>query len=220
MRNWGIIISALYALMLVLLIVPGTMILAVDNASWTESFEIYRGWVTWVWIFVMLAGQAALLFLSIDTSRKRLKPQRHILISVAVGALLTGLLTFAAIWSLTAGIWGDNCLEWVGSQARALAWTIGLWALWGIIFYLYTRRNPSRPIQWVGWLIKGSVLELLVAVPCHVITRHRENCCAPGVTGFGIATGIAIMLLAFGPGVLLLYSKRLKQRGTKSDEPS
>lgn len=214
MRNWGIMISALYALILVLLIIPGGSMLGgspLSDSPWLESFNIYEGWITWVWLLAILAGQAALLFLSVDTSRKRLKPQRHILVSLAVGTLLTGLLTFAAAWSLTAGIWGDNCLDWVGSQAGALAWTIGLWALWGIIFYLYTRKKPGRTIKWVGWLIKGSVLELLVAVPCHIITRHREDCCAPAVTGFGIATGIAIMLLAFGPSVLLLYSRRLKQ---------
>jgi hypothetical protein len=32
-----------------------------------------------------------------------------------------------------------------------------------------------------------------------VVARQREDCSAPFATGFGIATGIAIMLLAFGP---------------------
>jgi hypothetical protein len=65
-------------------------------------------------------------------------------------------------------------------------------------------------------LCVGSVLGLLIAVPSHVVARQRGDSSAPMVTSFGIATGIAIMLLSFGPGVLLLYKKRLNDYANRT----
>jgi hypothetical protein len=68
---------------------------------------------------------------------------------------------------------------------------------------------PPPLLVWSPGCSKGSVLELLIVVPCHIIIRRRQECSAPVVTSFGVATGLAIMLLAFGPSVLFLYKKRL-----------
>lgn len=216
MRNWGIVITAFYALVVLLLVVPGVVLLSGDSTSWGDSFEVYSSWLTWVWVVFLLGGQAVLLLVSVDSSWRRLKPRQHILVSLGVVALLLGLLTFAAAWSLSAGVLGDKALEGpfeviAGSQLKILVWWLGLWLLWGITFFLYTRRVPQRATRVVAWLLRGSVLELLIAVPCHVIVRHRDDCSAPVVTGFGIATGLAVMLLSFGPSVLFLYNRRMKQ---------
>ncbi len=61
------------------------------------------------------------------------------------------------------------------------------------------------------WLLRGSILELLVAVPSHIVVRQRGVCCAPAGTFWGITTGLAVMLLAFGPGVFFLYVARCRR---------
>jgi len=63
----------------------------------------------------------------------------------------------------------------------------------------------------VRWLLRGSLLELLVAVPSHIIVRRRDDCCAPLGTFWGIATGISVMLLCFGPGVFFLFVERCQR---------
>lgn len=91
-----------------------------------------------------------------------------------------------------------------------------LWLTWGILFYLYFRDSSAVLTKIISWLLKGGILELLVAVPCHVIVRRRHDCSAPAATSFGIASGIAIMLLSFGPSVLFLYKKRLDSYASRS----
>jgi hypothetical protein len=62
------------------------------------------------------------------------------------------------------------------------------------------------------WLLRGSILELLIAVPSHVIVRQRDDCCAPFATFWGIVTGISVMLISFGPGVLFLFAARIRRK--------
>lgn len=212
MRKWGVIISAFYA-MILLLLIPGIFFLSAESASYLFSqslfadlVNLYKQWFLWMYFAILLSGQALLLFLSVDVSHKRLKPRAHILVSCIVAAILMALLTISAVTSIDVAIRSNKFSE---SGALVLTlWGI-LWMLWGILFYLYFRNATEVTTRAVSWLLKGSVLELLIAIPCHVIVRRRDECSAPVVTSFGIVTGIAIMLLSFGPSVLLLYKKRL-----------
>ncbi len=217
MRKWGIVISVFYALILLGLIVPGAIFL--EGYKKFEGAELlllpsvikaYHDWMLWLLIAAILACQAFLLFLSVDISQKRLKPRTHILVSVTVGALLTGFLSSAVIWSLGFAIRGDNFWDkFFDKQYNLLLFWAALWLVWGILFYFYFRNSSAVVTRLISWLLKGSVLELLIAVPCHIIVRRRHDCSAPVATSFGIATGLAIMLLSFGPSVLFLYKKRL-----------
>jgi hypothetical protein len=222
MRKWGVFISLFYALIVLGLLVPLAVSLAGDDRPLTPAFYadvkgVYADWLPWIPIAMVLSGQALLLFLSVDTSWKRLKPRVHVAVTSAVASILLALLSVAAILAFAFATPHIRWPESIASAAGALGLCAVLWVLWGILFFLYARNSGSVAARAVSWLLKGSVLELLVVVPCHVIVRRRDDCCAPAITSFGIVTGIAVMLLSFGPSVLLLYKNRLdaySKRGT------
>lgn len=125
MRKWGVVISAFYALVLLALFGPAFLLLAQDQFNgWPrflkELIEGYESWQFWIFVGLLLASQALLMFLSVDTSERRLKPRAHVLISVALGALLTAILTSALIWSLAVGIRGDKLFDSFENLSKAL----------------------------------------------------------------------------------------------------
>jgi hypothetical protein len=90
---------------------------------------------------------------------------------------------------------------------------IAVWIAWSVLFGIIARHSDpaSLGMRLHRLLIAGSVLELLVAVPAHIIVRRRADCCGGILTGTGICIGIAVALVALGPTVLLLYVKRCRQ---------
>lgn len=214
MRRWGVVVTAVYSLVLLVLILPGAVaIFGVRSPFWPQLFsdvvDVYREWGVWIVLAALIICQATLLFLSVDISHRRLKPRAHIVVSCITTGLLLMLLFFAGAMSLSAGILGEHFDRVLPEPGWIYAILGGLWLAWGMVFYLFARSSDNVAKRAMAWLLRASVLELLVAVPCHVIVRRRDDCCAPVVTSFGIGTGIAIMLLSFGPSVLLLYKKRL-----------
>jgi len=216
MRKWGFLISAFYVSVVLFFLVPLAGFLTEYDLgdSLTDSWPLMEwdffieAWPAVFWIAVLVLGQMLLLFLSVDTSFRRIQQRRHIGVSIATVALMTGLLTGIAIWSLIVVIGGDDTAKdvWGIAFLSAVAF---FWFSWGLVFHRFKTGGSEYLDRLIGWLIKGSILELLIVVPCHVIVRQRGDCSAPMVTGFGISTGIAVMLLAFGPSVLYLYQKRL-----------
>ena len=226
MRRWGIVITTLYAAVVAGFLAPFIVWQWGEEISWTEAYQFafslsdQEGMLvlTAPWVVLLVGGHAALLFLSVDTSHRRLKPRRHVAYSAATVGVAFALLTFSAASSLLVAFLGDDGLAFTwgtddGDSLFSLLfpwWWLGLWVMWGSIFYTYYRGAPARVERAVSWLLRSSVLELLIVVPAHVVVRRREDCSAPLATGFGIATGIAIMLMCFGPGILSLYKKRIE----------
>jgi len=85
-----------------------------------------------------------------------------------------------------------------------------IWIGWAVFFLLGNpRRDPlSITYRMQEYLVHGSILELLIAVSAHVIVRLRGDCCAQIFTLMGIAAGVAVALVAFGPAVFILLYQR------------
>lgn len=234
MKRWGIVITVFYAAVVAVLLFPGALWLFEQKSvadTLAEALDSYRHWLPWLWVGILVGGQALLMFLSVDTSWRRLKPRQHVAVTAFLAGLFTSLLTYAAITSLTVILGGNDVFlkeglflsVFVGGSeitwyVKGLGWCTAFWIVWGVVFYLYYMGSSEVVSKAVTWLLKGSVLELLIAIPAHVIVRQRGDCSAPVVTGFGIVTGIAIMLLCFGPGVLALYKKRLDAYSRKHEQ--
>ncbi len=184
------------------------------------------------------AGKLCSSLSRLQVRQRKLIPRRHIFVPIVTTAFLLANLFFAGVFSLLCLGFGDKAYEfveviatlgkdnplWQQTAARA-GWSPGndiwylvvllsilslLWMIWGYIFYFLTRvDDPNSTTRRVErWLLRGSILEMLVAISCHIVVRGRGDCCAPIATFWGIATGLSIMLLSFGPGVFFLFTAR------------
>lgn len=222
MKKWGLLVSAYYVFTVLALFWPFLWVLIVirydsGNFTWPNILdrlaEVYGSPWFAIPVAVVFLGQLFLLFLSIDTSHRRLKPRSHIAVPATLTGLFLAVLGSGILTSLLLAIYKDNFFDYLDKRRLALAlylllWPV-LWIVWTVVFYLYAH-NDEHPIsRALSWILKGSIVEFLVVVPCHVIVRRRQDCCAPAATSLGLCVGLATMLIAFGPSILLLYRKRL-----------
>jgi hypothetical protein len=237
MKRWAVFTVFIYVAALLLLTFPVVYAAFYGkNFSVQQAMDTYFYWGFWLWVAVLAAGQVLLLLVPIDISRRRLPSRRKLKVPFIVGTFLLGNLCLAGVLSLLCAIFGDkglnifdaqNWLIWIynafhrdpahhiqptNSQSiLPLLWPLlFFWFVWAFIFRRAARADdPDAMIKRLTrWLLRGSILELLVAVPSHVIVRRRDDCCAPIGTFWGIATGISVMLLCFGPGVYFLFVER------------
>jgi len=240
MKRWAVLTVFLYALALIVLSIPVTLV-AFDNwgkndvnIKFHDLLQLYLHWDYWLWLGVLVGGQALLLLLPIDISERRLPARRKLKVPVIVTAFFLGSLCFAGVLSILCAAFKDGGLDvlafvdgiftkeghetTLGIHINLLIDTSVFWVAWAFIFRRYAKSDEPDALikRAMRWLLRGSILELLVAVPSHVIVRRRDDCCAPMGTFWGIATGISVMLLCFGPGVFFLFVERFQKLKPKS----
>ncbi len=221
-KPWALLVAFLYFLAIVALTWPVLRI-----AFWGEpgiegdAPQVFSVWPYWVFVAVMVLSQAALLKVPVGVASRRPVNRRSLLWPVIVAGLMLGLLVIGALLSLIEFINGNKPIL-VVSPYVILALGGLTWVLWAIVFYRLNRNeNPSDVIsRQCRYMLKGSILELLIAVPTHIVARSRNYCCAGAMTFIGITLGITVMLLSYGPGVFFLFLdrwNRLHKRGTPAD---
>jgi hypothetical protein len=225
----------------VLLIAFGNWGIKPDNNITPDAvLGIYLAWVYWLWLALLAGGQALLLLLPLKIAERRLPARRPLKIPVIVTSFLLANLCFAGIFSILCAIFKDgafNIFDWFafltatpnqnGQSNNDSGWSVLVsmtllllvfWVTWAVVFRNFAKQDdPDALVKRITrWLLRGSILELLIAVPSHVIVRRRDDCCAPAGTFWGIATGISVMLLCFGPGVFFLFVERVNRLKPKA----
>ena len=217
MTKWAFLTVLLYISLVVLLFIPAVIwietVIVGDSSSISDLLGIYFHWQLWLVYGVMLLIQILLLIFPMAKTNGRPKPQRAIWSSVVISAFLFTILFVGIVISIASAIWGDDVGNHPVFTILVLLLIVFSWAIWAIVFYRFghiTDRDSFME-KITGWLIKGSIVELLVAVPCHIIVRHKDQCCAQAFTLLGIAAGLVIMAFAFGPGIFFLFLKRIRK---------
>jgi hypothetical protein len=219
MRRWAFLTAFLYGLLAVLMIFP--LILTAFPLEILEDIDNFLGGIfdnvaSWPGYWLAAAGIMALiqflyLVVPLRVAKGRPVGRRHWGYLAAATGLMFGILVLGAWWVVTEDLLGEKTLDSETMAYAGLAVAGASWVVWGIVFYLLGRRSLD-PLRTVGTasdtLIRGSILEILIAVPSHVLARHRDYCCAGFMTFIGLASGLATMLFAYGPGVFFLFAQR------------
>jgi hypothetical protein len=131
---------------------------------------------------------------------------KQMTLDIEHNALINQLLTATGL----AGLANRDAVTVLGGTLTIIAC---FWLPWTLVFFRFARAADSELLlqRITRWLLRGSILELLVAVPSHIIVRRREDCCAPGGTFWGITMGLSVMLLCFGPAVFFLFAERFNR---------
>jgi len=232
MKRWALVTVLLYALILILIAGPVVLVafypeyeagdilkgvytnthplpraeVSVDSKT---GVQIMAGWSLWGWVGLMVLAQVAMLVVPVRIAGERIVSTKWLFWPFLAAFIM--LLVLA--WSMYLAL--SEVLSHTPSVGRwtpliAFGVVFFVWSLWALLFGFYTAKRDARTkmSRLVRFLVAGSVLELLVAVPAHVVARSRSYCCAGFGTFWGIAAGISVMLFAFGPAVFVLFARR------------
>jgi hypothetical protein len=161
----------------------------------------------------MFLAQAVLLSVPVRITRGRPIARRSLLPTILASGFMMALLAFGAIFALYEFVFTLEA-DWGALESCATAGVVVLtWTFWSLIFMRLGRaQTPAESVsRQCRALFAGSILELLVAVPTHVVARNRGQCCGGWMTFVGLAAGLSVMVFSFGPSVFFLFAARWRR---------
>ena len=210
MKKWSYVVAVLYGLIALALFFPLGSAAFGELPKWRIVSDIVLTWQTWIIVGLMIVAQFALLRVPVCVGLGRPVKQRPLLMTVIAAALMMGLLFFGAGVSLYEALLNEKHFNYLWVTAVI---GFGSWLYWSVSFYRTLHGQEARQgiskIQRRLWT--GSILELLVAVPTHVVARNRHICCAGLLTFFGLCCGCSVMLFAFGPALYFCFADRWRR---------
>jgi hypothetical protein len=212
MKRVAFVVVVLYATALVALTWP---LLRVCFWGETSSLaDVFGEGLYWLFVGVMVAGQVLLLVVPVQVASRRPVSQRSVIWPILASGLLAGSLVLGATAAIVEFVQGTHAFDSARSGWIAIGVGALTWLAWSVLFYRAScGANPQDVItRHCRLLIRGSILEFLIAVPTHIVARHRHYCCAGVYTFTGIAVGTAVMMLAYGPAVFVLFADRWRKR--------
>jgi hypothetical protein len=212
MKSWALVVVGLYVLVLAVLAVPVVLLAFAPKLSAKEAGEAFLHWESWLWLGVMGLAQAALLVVPVRVASRRPVTRRSLLWPVVTAGLMMGALAVGAIYSLWEYILQDKgTADWIGWAAIVAG--VAIWIAWAVLFYRASHAAAPADVitRQCRLMLRGSVLELLIAVPTHIVARSRDYCCAGFATFLGLTLGLSVMLFSYGPAVFFLYADRWRR---------
>ena len=209
MKPWVWLTVALYVVLMSIIALP-LIVLLTDYGDSLGIIGLFYGYIA----PVLILAEAVLLLVPVSVSQERPVRKRSIVTSAIIGAVPMAAMVVGFIICMLYMILGENGSDPYLTRLNVTGSFAILWVLWGTIFWrTFVNGDPMAfTSRLTSWLLKGSILELVVAIPSHIISRRRDECCAPTVTLFGIVMGLSIALMSFGPGVFFLFAKRIQQK--------
>ena len=206
MKHWAWVVAALYVAMLLVMTVPAVLLAFTPHTSLGEAAKAFTWLPYWLWLAVMFVSQLALLAVPVRVASLRPVTQGPIWRTILAGGFAAGALAVGAFLSIYEFAARDKGIgNWCGWVAVVLG--LVTWGIWALVFLRIS--GGTEPADLVSrqcrCLFKGSVLELLIAVPTHIVARYRDYCCAGFLTFIGLTMGVSVMLFAYGPAVFLLF---------------